>query len=123
MINIERLILCSVLENYHIGADPKILCVELDSKYFESKHHKILVNAINRLKELDEPIDSDTVREKFKSVGKWDNVMIDNIMLEDALLSIMVTTPAGSYEMFMKYYNFLKKSYYNKEKIEALRYI
>lgn len=123
MINIERMLLCSILEHNFIPSEDKIMTVELDAKYFTHKNHKVFVNAINRLKELDEPIDSDTIRHKFNKVGRWENVIREEMSQEQSLLEIMTARGIGSHSLFMNYYNFLKNDYEEKEKIESLRYI
>jgi hypothetical protein len=123
MIGIERLILKSVLENNFVSNDARILKVDLNPDYFEHKHHKVFVRAINRLKELNQPVDTDTMRTKFKSVRAWDMAMIDGVGLEDSLLDILGANPAGTLGLFNSYYKFLEDNYKQKIKIEALKHL
>ena len=115
MINIERSILCSILEHNFVGNDKKIYETVLSAKYFTDEHHKLFVNSINRLRELGEPIDSDMVRLKLISVKKWD------FYLEDSLLKIMVHNPFGTYDLFMQYYKVLQNHHNDVAKLNQLR--
>lgn len=122
MMNIERSLLVSVLEHNFIQNDKKILEVILNPDYFNHPHHKIFVKAINRLKELDEPIDSDTMRHKFLHAEKWDKNIVADITMEDSLLNIMTHNPFTTFYLFNKYYNLLKNEYENNKKMEILKY-
>ena len=117
MINIERNILCSILEHNFIGNDKKIFSTILNVDYFSDKHHKLFASSINRLRELDEPIDSDMVRLKLQSVKKWD------FYLEDSLLKIMGANPLGTHDLFMQYYKVLEKHNVESERFRLMRSI
>jgi len=101
--DIEKSIIVSVIENSFIGNDNRIVDVSLNSSYFNDSFHKLIVNAINRLKELGEPIDSDFIRLKFIEVKKW-NTDYDNKLIE-----IMYHNPIGTLDLFNSYYSKLKK--------------
>ena len=117
MINIERSILCSILEHNFIGNDKRISAIVLNANYFEDQHHKLFATSINRLRELGEPIDSDMVRLKLISVKKWD------FYLEDSLLKIMSSNPFGTYDLFNDYYKTLENYYNSNTKLLQLRNI
>jgi hypothetical protein len=123
MINIERSILVSVLEHDFIDGDSEIMKVALNSDYFEYPHHKIFVKAINRLKELSEPICSDTMRDKFINARGWDKSIVADISMEESLLNIMVSQPFTKLSIFNSYYNVLKVTYERKMKIKTLMYV
>jgi len=117
MINIERSILCSILEHNFINNDKKIVSTVLDANLFQDKHHRLFANSINRLRELDKPIDSDMLRLKLIEAKKWDFYM------EDSLMKIMTCNPFGSYYVFDKYYKTLRSNHNNVTKIMQLRNI
>jgi len=117
MINIERALLCSVLEHGFIDSDEKIINHKLNSELFSLEDHTLFVNSINRLKELKEPICSDIVRLKLISVNKW------NFQLEHSLLEVMSANPFSTYDLFSKYYKVLQNNYDNNRKLHQLRYI
>lgn len=114
-INIERNLLCSVLEHNFIGNDKRIMEVELDSSVFSDKYHKLIVNGINRLKELKEPVDSDVLKIKFEGAKKWD------FQLEYVILEILTANPIGTYDLFMSYYKILETQSQETSKIRHLR--
>ena len=123
MKNIEQLILVSILEHNFIPSDSRILQVELNPNFFTDENHKVFVKAINRLKQLNEPIDSDTMRMKFIDANAWDKSIKIHISMEQSLLEIMSHNPAGSYDLFMKYYAILEQNYNEGKRLEELRYI
>jgi len=98
--NIERSILASVLNSE--------IDIELNKNYFTTLFHQKLVSGINRLKELDEYIDFETIRNKFLKANKWtyeeDNMLID---------TMTNTTPFGSKKTVDSYISILKDSYKN----------
>ena len=97
---IERGLIASLL-NYEKEA-------ELNPNHFTSEFHIKLVKGINRLKELNMPIDFEVLRNKFLEANKWttheDNQLID-IMSN--------TTPFGSDKLFNAYADILKREYVN----------
>ena len=123
MKSIEQLILVSILEHNFIPTDIRILQVELNQNFFTNENHKVFVKAINRLKQLNEPIDSDTMRMKFIDANAWDKSIKIHISMEQSLLEIMSHNPAGSYDLFMKYYAILERNYNEEKRLEELKYI
>jgi len=81
---------------------------EVNPQHFTNEFHRKLIIGINKLKELDMPIDFEILRNKFISVHKWatheDNQLID-IMTN--------TTPFRSTELFNGYMEIIKKEYVN----------
>lgn len=114
MINIEKSIICTVLENDFILCDDRIIKHNLDANIFSDKEHRFLVMAINRLKELDEPANTDTLVYKLQAANKW------NFILESKVSEIISHNPFGSYDLFFKYYNFLKKEHESKKMRESM---
>lgn len=106
--NIEKSILCTVLENSIIGGDEKIVKVKLEANLFIVPFHKKLVSGIHRVKELNIPLDTDTVRAKFQQANKW-TMQEDNMLIE-----IISHNCFGSYELFIRYYNLLKENHKNQ---------
>ena len=95
---LERAVLASVL-NGEVQAD-------LDPNYFQTPFHKKLVNGINRLKELDLPVDFELLRNKFLKSGKW------SFQEDNALIELMThTMPFSTQMLFDAYYDILKKDY------------
>lgn len=95
---IERTVLASIL-NGEIQTD-------IDPNYFQTPFHKKLANGINRLKELDMPVDFELLRNKFVKGGKW------TLQEDEALTDIMThTMPFTVQELFDAYYDVLKKDY------------
>jgi len=104
--HIERSILASVLCNVNC------ISFDLDPNHFSNPFHRKLVNGINRLKELDMPIDFEILSKKFIDDRKW------SVQEHNALYEMLThTSPFGSQEAFDNYYEILKKSY----KLEADR--
>jgi len=98
--NIERSILASVLNSE--------IDVELNKNYFTTLFHQKLVIGINRLKELEEYIDFETLRNSYKKVNKW------TYEEDNQLLDIMTnTTPFGSQYAVNAYMKILKDTYKN----------
>ena len=98
---LERAVLASVL-NGEVQAD-------LDPNYFQTPFHKKLVNGINRLKELDLPIDFELLRNKFLKSGKW------SFQEDNTLVELMThTMPFSTQMLFDAYYDVLKRSYYER---------
>jgi len=97
---IEKSVIASVL-NYEKE-------IELNPSHFTNEFHIKLVKGINRLKELDMPIDFELLRNKFLSANKW------TISEDNQLIDIMTnTTPFGSDELFNKYVSVIDKEYVN----------
>jgi len=95
---IERAIIASVL-NSEIDHS-------LDAQYFTDMYHRKLVNGINRLKELDEYIDFELLRNKFIKANKW------SIGEDAALADLMTNTiPFSTQDIFDKYYKTIKDNY------------
>lgn len=103
MYNFEVTVLCSVLENIHIGGDKRIMEAELKESYFNNIFHRLLVRGINRLKALGEPVNTDFLRQRFVDAGKWDFVK------DHALIDIISHNPCGTFELFDHYLGELKK--------------
>ncbi len=109
LFEIEKSILCSILEQDFISSDAKIVNYVISDNDFELQEHKLIAKAIIRLKELNEPICSDMVRDKYMSVNKWSN------RLESVLLEIMIHNPFATFTIFDKYYQELIKHRKNKQ--------
>jgi hypothetical protein len=105
--DIERSILVSVLEQQFIGTDPKIIDAELDPKFFRDPFCRKLVKGINRLKELDEPINTDFLRLKFMEAKAWE------IKDDLELIQIITHNPIGTLRLFSAYYSKLCNSNMN----------
>ena len=104
MINIERIILSSVLQSEAYQTDSKILALKLNPTYFTDTFNKKISLGIERLKELDEPICYELLRKRFKDANKW------TFTEDEKLIDLVSTvTPAGSEDLFMKYYGVLEK--------------
>ena len=97
---IEKAVLASVL-NSEIHHD-------LNANKFSTMFHKKLVNGINRLKELKEHIDFETLRNKFLKANKW-TFEQDNMLIE--LMSN--TTPFSTQDIFSKYIKIIDNEYIN----------
>ena len=98
--NIERSILASVLNSEQD--------IELNKQFFTDEFHRKLVDGINRLKQLGEYIDFETLRYKFMKVNKW------SLSEDQQILSIMCnTTPFSTKEIITTYYDILKKEYFD----------
>ena len=95
---IEKSILASILNSE--------LIYELSANKFTNMFHRKLVNGINRLKELGEYIDFETLRNKFLNANKWtfeeDNMLID-------LMSN--TTPFSTQKIFDEYMRIIDNEY------------
>ena len=95
---IEKSILASILNSERI--------YELSANKFTNMFHRKLVNGINRLKELGEYIDFETLRNKFLKANKWtfeeDNMLID-------LMSN--TTPFSTQKIFDEYMRIIDNEY------------
>ena len=97
---IERSLIASVL-NYEKE-------IELNPNHFTNEFHIKLIKGINRLKELDMPLDFEVLRNKFLEANKW------NTHEDNQLIDIMTnTTPFGSNKLFNEYVNVIKKEYVN----------
>ena len=105
-LEIEKSILVSILEHDFVVSDKRILEVELSAEYFTHPIHKLFINAINRLKELDEPVNSDFLRAKFIEGHKW-----DELSHEVQLLEIIASNPLGSLYLFESYLKVLEDEY------------
>lgn len=104
MINIENSIICSVLEHDFIHSDKRIIEATLDPKVFSDQMNRFFVAGINRLKELDEPICTDTLRHKLIEANKY------NLYVEERLLDVISALhPFATYNTFKKYYDYLVK--------------
>jgi len=108
-INIERAILCTVLENEFITANDYIREFALVEEYFTTPFHKFLVRGINRLKELNEPVDTDTLMVRFRDANKW------AISYDDELLNVITTNSLGE-TLFKQYNELLEKNYFESHR-------
>lgn len=123
MINLERSILCTVLENDFINRDKRISDFNLDERYFFFEQHKFLIRGISRLKELNEPVGTDMLRYKIQKANKWSNQTFSNfVSLDECLLNIISSTPF-TYDLLIRYYDVLKKDYEDSLKTKELFYI
>ena len=102
--NIERCVLASVLNFENTLSD-----IALDKNFFTDAFHIKLVVGINRLKEIDAPIDFEVLRKHYIKAKKWS-------YQEDAMLIDMVsnTTPFGTKHMFSQYLNILRVAYIDR---------
>lgn len=107
-INIERAIIASVL-NFEEHAD-------INPDYFLHPFHKKLAMGYNRLKELDETIDFEILKNKFLKANKW------SMQEDDELNFIMThTTPFSTQQMFNAYYKILEDDYrYSYDRMLAI---
>lgn len=103
-LDIERAVLCSILEAEFVQSDARILNVELRERMFTDDFHKLMVKAINRLKELGEPINTDFLRLRFMQGNKW------RVDYDCKLIEIIAHRPIATYELFNSYYQQLKKN-------------
>ncbi|MCW8932196.1 MAG: hypothetical protein OQL19_18425 [Gammaproteobacteria bacterium] len=103
-IDIERAVLCSVLEADFLNSDKRIKDIELRGGMFTDKFHKLMVNAINRLKELKEPINTDFLRLRFMQANKW------QLDYDAKLIEIIAHQPIATYDLFNSYYQQLRKN-------------
>ena len=123
MINLEQSLLCTVLENDFINRDKRISDFNLDERYFFFEQHKFLIRGISRLKELNEPVGTDMLRYKIQKANKWSNQTFSNfVSLDECLLNIISATPF-TYDLFIRYYDVLKKDYEDSLKTKELFYI
>jgi len=104
--SIEKSILVSILEHDFICNDDAIMQVTLNDAVFTHPIHKLFIKAINRLKELNEPINSDFLRERFVQGGRW-----DILGHEVQLLEIMSHTPLATLYLFKSYLKLLEDNY------------
>jgi hypothetical protein len=102
--NIERSLLCSILELHFVNSDEAILKHELNHELFTNPTHKLLVKAINRLRVLNEPITTDFVRAKLIGAGAW------TLQQDNELLDIISAQPLGTYDLWIGYYKLLEQN-------------
>ena len=110
MHNIERSLLCSILELHFVNSDEAILKHELNHELFTNPTHKLLVKAINRLRVLDEPITTDYVREKLLGAGAW------TLQQDNELVDIISAQPLGTYDLWIGYYKLLEQRHKGNKK-------
>jgi len=79
---------------------------KLNKNYFTDMFHRKLVNGINRLKELGEYIDFETLRHKFTKANKW-TFQEDNLLVE----LMTFTTPFSTQKIFDEYYKIITDEY------------
>lgn len=78
----------------------------LNSNYFNDMFHRKLISGINRLKELGEYIDFETLRRKFIKADKW------NFQEDEKLIELMtLTTPFSTKKIFDEYYKIIVDEY------------
>jgi len=100
--NIEKSLLASVLNSANSEID-----IKLDKNFFTVAFHKKLIAGINRLRELNKPIDFELLRNSFIKANKW------SLNEDNALIDIMTsTTPFGSNNLFNQYYKHLENTYF-----------
>ena len=103
---IEKSILASILNSE--------LTYELSANKFTNMFHRKLVNGINRLKELGEYIDFETLRNKFLKDNEWtfeeDNkwTFEEDNMLTDLMSN---TTPFSTQKIFDEYMRIIDNEY------------
>ena len=103
-LNIERAVLVSIIESDFVQSDNRILIAELRAGMFTNNFHKLIVNAINRLRELKEPINTDFLRLRFMQANKW------SLDYDNQLLEIITHQPIATFDLFNSYYQQLKKN-------------
>ena len=81
---------------------------ELDANKFSTMFHRKLVNGINRLKQLKEYVDFETLRNKFLEANKW--TLEEDNMLMDIMSN---TTPFSSPKILSEYIKILDNEYIN----------
>ena len=123
MINLERSLLCTVLENDFINRDKRISDFNLDERYFFFEQHKFLIRGMKRLKELNEPVGTDILRYKIQKANKWSNQTFSNFVSLDECLSSIISATPFTYDSFIRYYDVLKKDYEDSLKTKELFYI
>ena len=123
MINLERSLLCTVLENDFINRDKRISDFNLDEIYFFFEQHKFLIRGMKRLKELNEPVGTDILRYKIQKANKWSNQTFSNFVSLDECLSSIISATPFTYDLFIRYYDVLKKDYEDSLKTKELFYI
>ncbi len=106
LISIENSLLVSVLEHDFVQNDKNILQINLNPEIFTDKINKLFVTAINRLKELNEPVNSDVMRIKFMKADKWNFIAYD-----EQLMRIIASNPFGTVDMFKSYLKVLEDEY------------
>ena len=95
---IERSVIASVINSE--------LEHELNHNYFTDMFHRKLVNGINRLKELGEYIDFETLRYKFTKANKW------TFQEDNQLVELMTNTiPFSTQKIFDEYYKVITGEY------------
>ena len=112
-LHIEKTIIVSALESDFICADKRIREHYLDPELFTDSFHKLLVKGINRLKELDMPMDFELLRDKMLQGRNW------SIHHDNALIEIMTHRAFGTYDIFMQYYKLLEKNKMNSFDLEV----
>lgn len=117
IINIERNIICTLLEGSFVNSEVRAEDIEINKNYFTLEEHRVIINGINRLKELNEPVDSDMIRLKFSEANRW------NARLESALMNIMLANLFGSKSLFSRYYSILENNYKKTIMINEIRNI
>ena len=103
--SIEKSILVSILESDFLPIEREILNIQLKHELFIDRNHKLFVKAINRLRELDEPSNSDSLRQKFIDAKKW------STDVETSLLEIMSHNSLGTVKLFSHFYGVLEKNH------------
>jgi|GEM_PF-3510686 len=122
MINIETSIVCTILENNFISMDKNITNFKIEDKYFNSPELRFIVKGINRLKELDEPIDLDILKYYIYKSDNYLRVFSSCFMLDDFLIKL-ISSNSLTYNSLCKYYDILKKEYEQHKRTKELLYI
>lgn len=121
MINIEKTILATILENDFLMMDSRIHEFKIEHKYFTGDNI-FIVKAINRLKELDEPVCTDTLWDKLVNNATWEQRQKNAIKYEELLIDIIARN-IFSYKIMIKYYDFIKNKHNNTNKVLEMKYI
>jgi hypothetical protein len=108
MENIEKALICSVLMSDFSPEQKQILDFVLDPDLFTHGHNRLFVKSINRLKELDLPVEELTLHVKLKPVM--------TMQIENELIDILTQNPFGTINTFKAYYDMLKEAKYEQHK-------
>jgi len=100
---IEKVVIVSKLEADFIGADKRIRDFRLEPRIFKNKFHKKIAIGINRLVELNLPLDFEVLRDRFLRANKW------SLIEDDMLIEIMTHNAFGSWDIFERYYKLLEE--------------
>ena len=110
LVTIEKALIASVFDaNDPFTEDLKLIReFVLNPKYFTDHFTRLMAMSINRLRELDLPIDFELAREKLAGAGKW------CLAFDDALIELMTHKGFSTFSTFKEYYAILRENYRHK---------